>query len=236
MTGATRPDHTERWCADLLLELRLRDVPGDRIGAVLAEVRDHLASSVEDPLDAFGPAKEYAGVVAASRPRVGWGRRVARVLGNAAGLAGLLWMLEGGTAALSGEQAALTEMQLVLPVLVAVAAPALVVAVVRARGLAVLGWGVVVSAVLATVGVLEARFGPVVELTVPAVAVLVPGALVAVAWIAATSRTVDPVSCPLEPAAAMRSRRLGVGAVLAASMLAVLLAPLAVFLAVGHLG
>ena len=44
----------------LVLELRMRDVPGDRIGQVAAEVEAHVAESGEDPADAFGPAGEYA--------------------------------------------------------------------------------------------------------------------------------------------------------------------------------
>ena len=45
---------------DLALELRLLDVPGVRIGEILAEVESHVAETGEDPLDAFGPVKEYA--------------------------------------------------------------------------------------------------------------------------------------------------------------------------------
>ncbi|MBB1484045.1 hypothetical protein H5392_09250 [Tessaracoccus sp. MC1865] len=45
---------------DLALELRLLDVPGDRIGEVLAEVESHVAETGEDPVEAFGPVKAYA--------------------------------------------------------------------------------------------------------------------------------------------------------------------------------
>ncbi|MCZ2823048.1 MULTISPECIES: HAAS signaling domain-containing protein [unclassified Modestobacter] len=49
---------------DLLLALRLRDVPGTRIGEVLAEVQSHVAETGEDPRQAFGEPKQYADEVA----------------------------------------------------------------------------------------------------------------------------------------------------------------------------
>jgi len=56
----------------LLLSLRLRDVPGPRIGEVLAEVDSHVAETGQDPREAFGPAKDYAREVAvALDPRRG---------------------------------------------------------------------------------------------------------------------------------------------------------------------
>lgn len=48
----------------LLMALRLQEVPGDRIGDVLAEVEAHTAETGEDPLEAFGPAKAYAREIA----------------------------------------------------------------------------------------------------------------------------------------------------------------------------
>lgn len=53
-----------RYREELLVALRVRDVPGDRIGDVLAEVEAHTAETGEDPRDAFGPPKEYARTVA----------------------------------------------------------------------------------------------------------------------------------------------------------------------------
>ncbi|MCF6743382.1 hypothetical protein E9529_03670 [Blastococcus sp. KM273128] len=54
----------QAWCDDLLLRLRLRDVPGTRIGEVLAEVESHVAETGEHPREAFGPPREYADQVA----------------------------------------------------------------------------------------------------------------------------------------------------------------------------
>ncbi len=54
----------QAWCDDLLLALRLRDVPGARIGEVLAEVQSHVAETGEDPRQAFGEPGEYADQIA----------------------------------------------------------------------------------------------------------------------------------------------------------------------------
>lgn len=51
---------TTDYIDDLALELRMLDVPGHRIGEILAEVESHTAETGEDPVDAFGPAKDYA--------------------------------------------------------------------------------------------------------------------------------------------------------------------------------
>jgi hypothetical protein len=52
------------YCDDLLLALRAREVPGARIGEVLAEVQSHVAETGEQPEEAFGPPREYADRVA----------------------------------------------------------------------------------------------------------------------------------------------------------------------------
>lgn len=67
----------QAWCDDLLLALRMRDVPGPQIGEVLAEVQSHVAEAGEDPRSAFGAPKEYAEQVAGALgvPRArGWAR------------------------------------------------------------------------------------------------------------------------------------------------------------------
>jgi hypothetical protein len=56
---------TEAYIDELVLALRLRDVPGDRIGEVVAEVEARVAESGEDPAVAFGPPEAYALEVAA---------------------------------------------------------------------------------------------------------------------------------------------------------------------------
>jgi len=54
----------QTWCEDLLLALRVRDVPGTCIGEVLAEVQSHVAETGESPREAFGTPREYADQVA----------------------------------------------------------------------------------------------------------------------------------------------------------------------------
>jgi hypothetical protein len=44
----------------LLLALRLRDIPGPRIAEALAEVDSHVADTGEDPYESFGPPEAYA--------------------------------------------------------------------------------------------------------------------------------------------------------------------------------
>jgi len=50
---------------ELLLALRLRDVPGPRIAEALAEVESHVVDTGEDAYDAFGNPDEYAAELAA---------------------------------------------------------------------------------------------------------------------------------------------------------------------------
>lgn len=74
-------DHTaEQTMADyrqsLLLALRLRDVPGDRIGEVLAEVESHVSDTGEDPAEAFGAPRDYAKALTAGHAREPWWRTV----------------------------------------------------------------------------------------------------------------------------------------------------------------
>jgi hypothetical protein len=61
-------DPTNPYVRDLVVALRARDVPGPRIGEVIAEVEAHLAESGETPTDAFGPPEEYATAIATTIP------------------------------------------------------------------------------------------------------------------------------------------------------------------------
>ena len=53
---------------NLTIQLRLLEVPGDRIGQILAEVETHAADTGLDPGDAFGEPGEYAATYAATAP------------------------------------------------------------------------------------------------------------------------------------------------------------------------
>jgi hypothetical protein len=89
---------------ELILALRHHEVPGERIGEVLAEVETHVAESGVGPRDAFGPPQEYAAQLAQVYPRAGESvPRWRRVLGGVVlpGLIGLLtaesvWALATG--------------------------------------------------------------------------------------------------------------------------------------------
>ncbi|QCB92439.1 hypothetical protein [Cellulomonas shaoxiangyii] len=57
--------HVEpRWRERLVLELRLRDVPGATIGSALAEVEAHCVDSGQDAATAFGAPEAYAATLA----------------------------------------------------------------------------------------------------------------------------------------------------------------------------
>ena len=102
------------WRDSLLLRLRMRNVPGARIGEVLAEVQSHVAETGEDPREAFGSPKEYADRIAdalGAAPSGGWRAAVRRltwrdvVLAVATGLASFalfdgLWSLAEGRTSL----------------------------------------------------------------------------------------------------------------------------------------
>lgn len=50
----------DAYAQELLLALRLREVPSPRIAEALAEVDSHVAETGEDPVAAFGPPEDYA--------------------------------------------------------------------------------------------------------------------------------------------------------------------------------
>lgn len=52
--------NTDIFRRDLIVALRLRNVPADRVGEIVAEVESHVAETGEDPVDAFGSPREYA--------------------------------------------------------------------------------------------------------------------------------------------------------------------------------
>jgi hypothetical protein len=82
--ASTRKSPAQAWSDDLLLALRMREVPGARIGEVLAEVESHVAETGEDPRVAFGEPRAYADEVADA---LGADRR---------GLSGVLRSVSGG--------------------------------------------------------------------------------------------------------------------------------------------
>lgn len=59
MTHQLLANH-QTWRDQLIYHLRMKDVPGDRIGDILLEVESHLRETGETPVEAFGEAREYA--------------------------------------------------------------------------------------------------------------------------------------------------------------------------------
>lgn len=58
--GDLAPHVDPKWAEAFMLELRLRGVHGDDIGAALAEIDSHCAEAEVTAEEAFGPAKDYA--------------------------------------------------------------------------------------------------------------------------------------------------------------------------------
>ncbi|GAA1124216.1 hypothetical protein [Arthrobacter flavus] len=50
----------QKWLDEFILELRVRDVPGELIGDAVSTVEAHLRDTGEQPADAFGSPGDYA--------------------------------------------------------------------------------------------------------------------------------------------------------------------------------
>lgn len=59
------PDIDAQWAGDFILEARLLDVPGHRIGDSLMDVNSHCRDADEEAAKAFGDPTDYARVIAA---------------------------------------------------------------------------------------------------------------------------------------------------------------------------
>lgn len=209
----TTPDpqapHVEPgWVDAFVVELRLLDVPGDRIGDALAEVESHCADAGEAAAEAFGDPVAYArslelpglaGATADSR----------RVVGAVAvQVAGLLLLPNAVAALARGDEVRVTAGALLAAVLVLAATGALALAPGRAVRL-VLNRPVVTVAGLALVTVvvtLPAALWRATAVDLPAGAVAGAGvaALVvgtALGW--RTLRDTDPVRGPESTGAAV---------------------------------
>ncbi|MDQ0374117.1 hypothetical protein [Cellulomonas humilata] len=68
-TWSTAPTISPGWRDELVLALRMRDVPGSRIGEILAEVDEFCADSGLDAQAAFGAPATYAESLTASEGR-----------------------------------------------------------------------------------------------------------------------------------------------------------------------
>ena len=118
---------TRSYRQELLMALRMRDVPGARIAEALAEVDSHVAETGEDPVEAFGPPKAYAnqlagalGVDGGVRPF--WrGVLTWRTAAHGAGGAGGSWLVIDGASALAGDGRRVLTLPPVLAIVIGVA-------------------------------------------------------------------------------------------------------------------
>lgn len=99
MTSDPTPTVTD-YGQSLVLHLRLQEVPPDRIGEIVAEVESHVAETGEDPVEAFGTARDYAASLTDEhRKPPWWWTTTTLVLAAAAG-----WLIgQGAFAVLLGE-------------------------------------------------------------------------------------------------------------------------------------
>lgn len=202
----------QRWCDDFVIELRLRDVPGPRIGDHLAEVESHCIETGTDPQEAFGDPTAYAretADAAASAPDSG----IWRV--TAVSLLGLIVFLTGTDATqrwASGQRLSYNALELAASALMLVglaALPLLLGALIRRRA-----FGIGYLSALLAAGVLRAAASlvplePLVD-GVPAAPVAIGGFVVVCVLAVLQARELsddDLVTSPLPPAS--ESRRTG---------------------------
>lgn len=101
--GQIAPHVEKGWRDDFIIELRLLGVSGDRIGDALVTVDSHVAESGEGAGEAFGDPVPYAREVAASTGAgQAWSITRWTVLGNVAGLVGMLAAVRALTGWLEG--------------------------------------------------------------------------------------------------------------------------------------
>ena len=206
MTVTEHPE-VRRYCDELLLALRMKDVPGARIGEVLTEVRAHLADSGEDPHEAFGAPADYAAALAADAPPETWREWAAARAAGAALFLGAGWLVAGGSGLLTGEQGEVRATTVLAALVVGLVAPwvvELVGAPVRGRAAAVRITAVVVLGTALAVAVALARGW---SASVPAALLLGAGAVLVLAAALATRGLADPVVDPFAAPAEVDARR-----------------------------
>jgi hypothetical protein len=192
------------WRDTLIAELRLREVPGDRIGEVLAEVDTYCADSRQTPAEAFGDPITYAqSVIDVHAPVRRPADRVRRVLLTTAqafaSLAGIFGLLNGVDGLVHGGPAEVTAGQLAGVAIGTVMFPFIVAAVFnpalfRRRW----AWGAVVTLAPMVPGVPIVLWSTPVAHASAGMMLTVGLFLLAVAWWPATSdriladRIIDP--------------------------------------------
>lgn len=92
----------EQYIANLVTELREKEVPGKVIGDAIAQVESHIAEGGEDPMAAFGSPREFAQQLALRRKRpTTWPLYVASAV---LAIGGALLLLKGIFGTVQGEE------------------------------------------------------------------------------------------------------------------------------------
>ena len=94
------PHADPRWIEDFVVESRVLDVPGDRIGDALATVEEHLVETGESVHEAFGSPRDYAAAIAEYEPHTE-GIDASTVISSGLGVLGIVFAPRALTAALS---------------------------------------------------------------------------------------------------------------------------------------
>lgn len=213
------PDHPpvrtsdRAWRQELVLALRLRDVPGAQIGDALAHVDSYCADSGRSALDEFGPADEYAAGLDLPRdPDPAPTHTVRDGLTAAVGVAGMLLTFAAVDAWRDGTGAAVSRGTVLAVPLILVLSLVLVrhlEIVVRRRAV---GVAAIAACTLLVMAVAVLLPGTALVLPVP-VALLLGGVLVLAPSVvqARHPEPADVVAGPFEPADRIRrsNRRLG---------------------------
>ena len=96
MTESTTPHVDAAWRDEFVVEMRMAEVPGDRIGDALATVDAHCADSGENAHEAFGAPRTYAHSLTSETPPRKLGATFA--VGIILGLLGMLTVPRAVTA------------------------------------------------------------------------------------------------------------------------------------------
>lgn len=100
--GTIAPSVDRDWRNDLILELRLLDVPGDRIGDALMTVEAHITESRESAPEAFGDARAYARDLTSGAEPQRWPVTPAVIAGAVVGVLSMLAITRAFSAWLAG--------------------------------------------------------------------------------------------------------------------------------------
>lgn len=211
------PHVDSEWIQEFTLELRVRGVAGDDIGAALAEVDSHCAESGEAAQEAFGSARDYAVSLdlpaSAEQQSYSPFMTVLHSLGQLLGMMLMIWSAPGlGT----GEPAAVSTGMLVI-----LLAVALIVVMVNWKAVAVTGFVARHRVISTLIGLLffplfllPAIFLRETAVELPPFALLVTGAaVIAVATVLEFLRstrsryTDDVLTTPLEDQEEVSRRR-----------------------------